>query len=102
LINIKTHLDKEYPTESFPKVKEKFDIVFLDGKGGAIARNACMKAGWKNVKPGGYLVVDDTHRQEEYKEGIKVLENLGWEKQQFEGLDCCGEEKTAFVYKRPK
>jgi len=48
------------------------------------------------------LLVDDTHRQEEYKEGIKGLENLGWEKQQFEGIECCGEEKTASVYKRPK
>jgi radical SAM protein with 4Fe4S-binding SPASM domain len=102
LENVKINFDKEYPTESFSKVKGEFDLVLLDGKGGAIARTACMKVGYKNVKPGGYLLVDDTHRREEYKEGIKALENLKWEKIEFEGPDVYGEEKTAAVYKRPK
>jgi len=101
LKNVKINFDRDYPIGSFLRVKEEFDLVLLDGKGGTIARTACMKVGYKNVKPGGYLLVDDTHRQEEYKEGIKVLENLGWEKQEFDGPDVYGEEKIATVYKRP-
>ena len=93
---------KGYAKKDFLKFKKQFDLVLLDGTGGASNRISAMRSGHKNVKPGGYLLVDDTHRQEEYGEGIEFLDNLGWEKIEFEGPDPNGEEKMATVYRKPE
>lgn len=100
LTNIKIYFKPGYAKKEFLEFKKQFDIVLLDGTGGATARISAMKSGHKNVKPGGYLIVDDTHRIEEYKEGIKFLDNMGWERIRFEGLDPYQEEKAATVYKK--
>lgn len=102
LKNITVIFDKEYPTKRFSEFKGEFDIVFLDGIMGAENRNACIKTGWKNVKSGGFLIIDDTHLEKDLKEGLEILDALSWDKLEFEGQDIYGEEKTTIIYRNQK
>jgi SAM-dependent methyltransferase len=36
-----------------------FDLIIIDGR----ARNACLQHAWPKLKPGGYLLFDDFHRE---------------------------------------
>jgi len=101
LKNIKVYLDHRYPRATIKSFKKQFDVVLLDG-GGKVGRIFCMKSCYQNVKLGGYLVVDDTHRIEEYKEELEFLDSLGWEKKEFEGDDPWSQYKKARVYRRLK
>lgn len=47
---------------------QDFDIVIIDGR----SRVACCKEAWKKVKKDGWLILDDSER-EEYKEGISFI-----------------------------
>ncbi len=101
LKNIKVYLDHRYPRATIKSFKKQFDVVLLDG-GGKVGRNFCMKSAYQNVKPNGYLVVDDTHKTEEYKEGLEFLDSLGWGYQEFWGGDPIGKYKKARIYRRLK
>jgi len=102
LSNAIVYCDLDYPTNSFPKFRGEFDIVFLDGADGHGDRVAVMKIGHKLVKPGGYLIVDDSHRPV-YEGGIRVLRGLGWSRIDFWGYGYMSEApKLCSVWKRPK
>jgi hypothetical protein len=58
-----------------------FDIVVVDGR----ARPACIMAGKTRVKPGGYLVIDNTEREYYLINTLPVLESEGWIKHDFVG-----------------
>lgn len=45
-----------------------FDLILIDGK----ARNACVRNSLKKLKPGGILVVDNSHRQA-YRDSLDQL-----------------------------
>lgn len=102
LNNAIVHYDPNYPTDSFTKVNGEFDIVFLDGSDNSGDRIVCMKVGYRFVKPGGYLVVDDTQRPS-YREGMEVLNNLDWPREDFCDCGYMSEiSKRCSVWKRPK
>jgi len=102
LNNVIIHYDPDYSTNSFPKFEGEFDVVFLDGADGHGDRVAVMKAGHKFVKPGGYLIVDDSHRSV-YEEGIRVLRGLGWHRIDFWSYGYKSEAlKLCLVWRRPK
>lgn len=102
LNNVTIHCDPDYPTNSFPKFEGEFDIVFLDGADGHGDRVATMKVGHKFVKPGGYLIVDDSHRSV-YEEGIRVLRGLEWNRMDFWGYGYKSEDlKLCSVWRRSK
>ena len=102
LNNVTIHYDPDYPTNSFPKFEGEFDIVFLDGADDHGNRVAIMKEGHRFVRPGGYLIVDDSHRPT-YEEGIRVLRGLEWPRMDFWGYGYRSEHpKLCSVWRRPK
>jgi tRNA A58 N-methylase Trm61 len=60
---------------------ESFDLISVDGR----LRSESLKIVSKKVKKGGYLLLDNSDRNE-YKEGIEFIDNLGWSKQDFNGF----------------
>lgn len=55
------------------------DAVIVDGR----ARNGCVARAMPKVKPGGYLILDNSERRE-YEPGIALLN--GWEWRDFRGF----------------
>jgi len=60
---------------------ESFDLISVDGR----LRSESLKISSNKVKKGGYLLLDNSDRNE-YKEGIDFIDNLGWSKQDFNGF----------------
>ena len=60
---------------------ESFDLISVDGR----LRSESLKIVSHKVKKGGYLLLDNSDRNE-YKEGIEFIDNLGWSKQEFYGF----------------
>lgn len=60
---------------------ESFDLISVDGR----LRSESLKIVSNKVKKGGYLLLDNSDRNE-YKEGIEFIDKLGWSKQDFNGF----------------
>ncbi len=81
--------DGNYRTQSFRSYASaidryedgKFDLVTVDGR----ARNSCFLHALKKVKVGGYLMLDNSERNE-YGPCFKEMQKLKWEKVSFTGL----------------
>lgn len=58
---------------------EFFDLVVVDGR----ARVGCVQKAVDKVKRGGYLILDNSER-EEYKKAFSILKN--WKRVDFEGF----------------
>jgi predicted O-methyltransferase YrrM len=58
---------------------QTLDLVFVDGR----ARSACTQRALQKIRPGGWLVLDDSQRQK-YREGISALQ--GYVRKDFFGL----------------
>jgi len=107
LENVTMYLDAKYEERPFRSIlKEKdmilYDIVLHDGPNGITRRILSVKEVPPFVKLGGYLVVDDTHR-EEFLSSIQLLDSLGWEKTDVPfGNDAFGSGKSAIIYRRSK
>lgn len=67
-----------YCTKIHETGNEPFDIVFVDGR----ARGSCVYEAISWVKPGGWLIVDDSDR-DEYAEALALLS--GWRQQEIAG-----------------
>jgi hypothetical protein len=59
---------------------DSFDMIVVDGR----ARPACVFHAIKKIKPGGYLLLDNSER-EHYQPAIQLLENQGWKRFDFYG-----------------
>lgn len=107
LENVTMYLDAKYEEKSFSSILREedmilYDIVLHDGPNGMARRILSVKMAPLFVKLGGYLVVDDAHR-EEFQPSIQFLDSLGWEKTDIPlGCDAFGAEKSAVVYRRLK
>lgn len=74
LTNYHLNFMPEYPKLGIPFFAGTYDLVFVDGRG----RVRSIKTVYKRVKVGGYLLLDDSHGIERYKEGMDFLDSLGW------------------------
>jgi len=108
LRNVRIYVDPAYSQKSFKNVlKEEdiiqYDIVLLDGPNPEEARVPLLLEDAPNfVKPGGYLIVDDTHYRI-FVPGIMYLDSLGWEKTKIPmGADRWGGLKEAIIYRKPE
>jgi hypothetical protein len=63
------------------KLKEKFDIIIVDGRD----RVNCCKQAVKAVSEKGVIVLDDSERPS-YQEGITFLKNNGFKELSFSGI----------------
>ena len=70
-----------------------FDLVFVDGRN----RAECTKHAVSRVKPGGYLVLDDSQR-EQYQVGIDLLSD--WKCDIYELGNTEG--KTTTIFRKPE
>jgi len=89
LTNAKIYLNNEWSRNILPKLRgELFDLVVCDGDDGVPGcRQVCIGVGYTFVKPGGYLVIDDSQRVE-YQSALTSLYEGGcknWEKWVFVG-----------------
>lgn len=78
--------------ESFPD--ESFDLVFIDGR----ARPSCILHALSKVCPGGFLMLDDSER-EEYLMGKHLL--VDWEQTDFFGPGPYSTFWQTTVWKKP-
>lgn len=108
LRNVRIYVDPEYSQKSFEGVLTEediiqYDVVLLDGPNPEEIRvPQLLEDAPDYVKPGGYLIVDDTH-YEIFKPGIRYLDSLGWEKTEIPmGEDRWGSLKEAIIYRKPK
>lgn len=108
LRNVRIYVDPAYSQKSFKGVlKEEdiiqYDIVLLDGPNPEEPRVPLLLEDAPDfVKPGGYLVVDDTHYKI-FEPGITYLDSLGWEKTEIPmGDDRWGSPKEAIIYRKPE
>ena len=103
--NVQIYLDSEYDSKGLDKILNKedliqYDIVLHDGPNPLERRVALAKEIIKYVKPGGYLIIDDTHEKKRYKPAIDYLDNLGWEKIVLKGKEKWGAMKESTIYRR--
>jgi predicted O-methyltransferase YrrM len=85
------HLDLDlyggYVDEILKYPDEHFNVILIDGR----KRSECIKASVNKVKPGGFVVVDDSER-EQYQEAYKVFD--GWRRQNW--FDHTGKGTSIF------
>ncbi|TXF90970.1 class I SAM-dependent methyltransferase [Neolewinella aurantiaca] len=62
-------------------VPELFDLIVIDGR----RRNECAANAINKVAEGGVIIFDDTHR-DKYREGTKLIEDLGYKRLDFWGF----------------
>ena len=67
---------------SFPD--QYFDVIIIDGDD----RNHCVKKAHSKLKEGGFIIYDDTDR-EEYNEILLFLESQGFYRLDFPGMTPC-------------
>lgn len=95
LRNVKIYLNNEWSTNILPKLKgELFDLVVCDGDDGVVGcRQICIGAGYTFVRPGGYLIIDDSQRVESQSALVSLYNGSckNWEKWEFVGHDPTSE-----------
>jgi len=105
LQNIKLYFDPDYSRKQFKDILKKediieYDIVLHDGPHSVGLRISAMKFIHSFVKPGGYLIIDDTHKSQCSEATKKYLNILRWKKLVFYGRDAFRAKKSAIVYQR--
>lgn len=98
--NVSLNLRPRYLYKMKPRIYGRFDIILVDPK----ARNKdneiiqsrllCAKFSYQFLKPGGYLIIDDT-RTKISSMARKFMNRLGWKEIMF------WNQKSASAWKRP-
>lgn len=86
--------DPLYPEQGVKINFRNFDIVIIDGRG----RIKSMETTCHLLKPGGYLILDDSQRTR-YRKGRELLDGFGWERTE---LNTEGEKKRALAWRKPE
>jgi predicted O-methyltransferase YrrM len=74
ITNVDLCHDADYPKTGIKFAKDLFDIVIIDGRG----RNKGIETGFPLVKPGGYLILDNSNRAR-YQPANDLMSALKWE-----------------------
>ncbi len=90
----------ETDPQMYPKViamteRLKYDLIFIDG----IERIKCFDEALRYVKPGGYIMVDDSERAE-YKDALETLE-IYWKRIDFYGPARCYYFRQTTIFQKP-
>lgn len=89
LNNAEIHLNDKWSRNILPKLRgELFDLVVCDGDDGVPGcRQICIGVGHTFVKPGGYLIIDDSQRVEYQLALVSLYSGVckSWETQVFVG-----------------
>jgi hypothetical protein len=70
---------QKYPKIIEMSMRKKYDLIFIDG----MERMKCLDEALRYVKPGGYIMVDDSDRPE-YFEKLDTL-SIYWKRTDFRG-----------------
>ena len=89
--------DPEYPSRGIGRAAGPFDLIVIDGRG----RVRSIEASHEQLKPGGYLCLDNATRPR-YERARILLDGLGWEKLDIESK-LIPENKRGFTtfWRRP-
>lgn len=93
MTNCRLHLSPEYPEAGIPLLSKQYDLMLIDGRGRVLS----IKTTYKHLKPGGYIMLDDSQRMR-YNEGRAFLDSLGWPHKE---LAEPGNSKTATIWRKP-
>lgn len=66
--------------------EEAFDLISIDGR----LRSESLKIASSKVKRGGFILLDNSDRHQ-YQKGVAFLNELGWNRKDYEGI-CYGLE----------
>ena len=66
--------------------EEAFDLISIDGR----LRSESLKIASSKVKRGGFILLDNSDRYQ-YQKGVEFLNELGWNRKDYEGI-CYGVE----------
>ena len=91
-----------YSFKSYCEIIDKypddfFDLVFIDGR----ARSSCIFRSIKKIKPGGFIMLDDSERRR-YHSAVKLLD--GWQQKVFRGPKSYGSIARAYqttIWQKP-
>jgi predicted O-methyltransferase YrrM len=92
---------EDFPGEIASLDEEAFDLVVLDFlEAPAVTRIDCLKPAMKKVRPGGYLLLDDSDRPG-YAKAFELL--AGWRFRKFVGVkDGWPEACETGVFRKPR
>ena len=74
LKNVDLRFDPTYPTQGPTNIKGPFDLAFIDGRGRVLSLIRIAE----HIKPGGYIILDDSQRWE-YSYAKPFFKERGWE-----------------------
>jgi len=94
LKNCELVYDPNYPELGIKENAREFDIIIIDGRG----RVKSMKTTYRLLRPGGYLILDDSQRVR-YAEGKAFLDSLDWERIE---LKLEGIKKSATAWRKSR
>ena len=61
--------------------EETYDLISIDGR----LRNESLKIASSKVKRGGFILLDNSDRYQ-YQKGVAFLNELGWNREDYEGI----------------
>ena len=78
--NEETNISDHYLKPLEQLTQYNYDLIIVDGR----YRVNCIKHTFNLVKPGGYLLLDNSERKD-YNSGISLIDEKGWKKRVFNG-----------------
>jgi predicted O-methyltransferase YrrM len=99
-VDLRLRAVDDFPREIASLPDESFDLVVVDFlEAPAVTRIDCLKPAMKKVRPGGYLLLDDSDRPG-YAEAFELLS--GWRFRKFTGVkDEWPEACETGIFRRP-
>lgn len=88
--------DPFYPERGINPSFRIFDIVIIDGRG----RIKSMETTCHLLKPGGYLILDDSQRTR-YRKGKELLDGFKWKRTDFK-TNAYWMSKTTTIWRKPE
>jgi len=100
-VDLRVKLVEEFPAEVASMPEASFDLVVVDFlEAPTVTRNDVIKPAMERVRPGGYLLLDDSDRPG-YAQAHELL--TGWREKRFTGIkDEWPEACETGIFRRPR